>query len=83
MRDSIIITLVRIAQKGNIVAKEEIIKLVRFTVDDLIEGHPRISSWNGYESLIQSVLRAIYAAIAIQDRFLGTYTRHLNMQGEV
>ncbi len=48
MRDIISIALVRIAQKGNVIAKEEIIKLVRFTVDDWIERCPTLSSWNGY-----------------------------------
>jgi hypothetical protein len=37
VRDIISIALVRIAQKGNIIATEEIIKLIRFTIDDWIE----------------------------------------------
>jgi hypothetical protein len=37
IRDLISIALVRIAQKGNIVAKQEIIKLLSFTIDDWIE----------------------------------------------
>jgi len=54
MRDIISIALVRIAQKGNIIAKEEITKLVRFTIDEWIERYPLLSSWQGYESLIQN-----------------------------
>ena len=43
IRDIISIALVRIAQKGNVTAKQEIIKLVRFTIDEWIEHCPKIS----------------------------------------
>jgi len=41
MRDIISIALVRLAQKGNI-AQQEIIKLVRFTIDEWIERCPKL-----------------------------------------
>ncbi len=40
-RDIISIALVRIAQHGNLAAKQEIMKLLRYTVDEWIEQHPR------------------------------------------
>ena len=43
IRDIISIALVRIAQKGNVTAQKEIIKLVRFTIDEWIEQHPKFS----------------------------------------
>jgi hypothetical protein len=42
--DSISIALVRIAQRGNVLAKEEISRLVRFTIDEWIESSPSLSS---------------------------------------
>jgi hypothetical protein len=33
MRDIISIALIKVGQKGNIIAEEEIIKLVRITID--------------------------------------------------
>ncbi len=41
IRDIISIALVRIAQKGNMTARQEIIKLVRFTIDEWIDSHHR------------------------------------------
>ena len=37
LRDIIIVALVRIAQQGNIIAREEIIKHVHFIIDEWIE----------------------------------------------
>ncbi len=72
-RDIISIALVRIAQRGNITAKEEIIKLVRFTVDSWIEHYPTLSSWEGYESLIQKRIEGCIRCY----RYSGSFTRYL------
>jgi len=53
IRDIISIALVRTAQEGNILARQAIIKLVRFTIDEWIDRCPKISRWKGYEYLIQ------------------------------
>jgi hypothetical protein len=53
IRDIISIALVRIAQRGNTTAKQEIIKLLSFTIEDWIERNPKLYSWRGYEPLIQ------------------------------
>jgi hypothetical protein len=53
IRDIICIALVRIAQRGNISAKQEVIKLLAFTIDDWIERNPNLYSWRGYDPLIQ------------------------------
>jgi hypothetical protein len=51
-RDIISIALVRIAQRGNATAKQEVIKLVRFTIDEWIEQCPRLSCWEGRDAMI-------------------------------
>ena len=81
MCDIITIALVRIAQKGNVTAKEEIIKLVRFTVDDWIERHPKISSWNGYESLIQRRIEDCIRCYRYSGSFLGYLFKTLEYAG--
>ena len=53
IRDVISIALVRIAQRGNAVATQELIKLLRFTIDKWIEQYPRLSCWQGYDEMIQ------------------------------
>ncbi len=81
MCDIITIALVRIAQKGNVTAKEEIIKLVRFTVNDWIEHHPKISSWNGYESLIQRRIEDCIRCYRYSGSFLGYLFKTLEYAG--
>jgi hypothetical protein len=73
LRDMISIALVRIAQKGNITAKEEIIKLVRFTIDNWIEHYPTLSSWEGYEPLIQKRIEGCIRCY----RYSGSFIRYL------
>jgi len=81
MCDIITIALVRIAQQGNVTAKEEIIKLVRFTVNDWIERHPKISSWNGYESLIQRRIEGCIRCYRYSGSFLGYLFKTLEYAG--
>jgi hypothetical protein len=73
LRDMISIALVRIAQKGNIIAKEEIMKLVRFTIDTWIEHYPILSSWEGYEPLIQKRIECCIRCY----RYSGSFMRYL------
>jgi hypothetical protein len=73
LRDMISISLVRIAQKGNIIAREEIIKLVRFTIDDWIVRYHTLSSWEGYEPLIQKRIEGCIRCY----RYSGSFMRYL------
>jgi hypothetical protein len=70
-RDIISISLVRIAQKGNITARKEIIKLLRFTVDEWIERHPKISRWRGYEYLVQQRIECCVRCYRYSGSFMG------------
>jgi hypothetical protein len=71
IRDSISIALVRIAQKGNVLAKEEISRLVRFTIDERIESRPTFSSWEGHESLIPHRIEACIRCYRYSGTFIG------------
>lgn len=71
MRDNISIALVRMAQKGNVIAREEIIKLVRLTIDSWIESRPTLSSWEGYESLITHHIKACIRCYRYSGTFIG------------
>ena len=42
----------RVAQKGNLLAKVEIFRLVRFTIDDWIDKYYCLSRWKGYNDEI-------------------------------
>jgi hypothetical protein len=51
--DIISIHLVRLAQHGNLSAKQEFMKLVGYTVDEWIERSSSLSRWKGYDDEIQ------------------------------
>jgi hypothetical protein len=73
MRDIISIVLVRIAQKGNFLAKQEIIKLMSFTIDEWINKNPKLSYWRGYDQLIQARLECCIRCY----RYSGSFTRYV------
>jgi len=81
IRDSISIALVRIAQKGNVLAKEEITKLVRFTIEDWLESRPVLSSWEGYESLIPHRIDACIRYYRYSGTFIGYLFKTLEYAG--
>jgi hypothetical protein len=81
MRDIISIALVRIAQKGNVIAKEEVIKLVRFTIDYWIEHHSALSSWEGYESLIPKRIEGCIRCYRYSGTFIGYLFKTLEYAG--
>jgi hypothetical protein len=71
IRDIISIALVRLAQKGNIIARQEIIKLVGFSIDEWIEHNPKIARWNGYEYLIQKQIEGCVRCYRYSGSFMG------------
>lgn len=81
IRDMISIALVRIAQKGNETAKQEIVKLVRFTIDEWIEHNPRISRWKGYEYLIQKRIEDCIRRYRYSGSFMGYLFKTLEYAG--
>ena len=81
IRDSISIALVRLAQKGNIIAKREIIKLVRFTIDEWIELSPKISRWKGYEYLIEKRIEGCIRCYRYSGSFIGYLFKTLEYAG--
>jgi hypothetical protein len=81
IRDIISIALVRIAQNGNVTAKQEIIKLVRFTIDEWIEHCPRISRWKGYEYLIKKHIEGCIRCYRYSGSFMGYLFKTLEYAG--
>ncbi len=81
IRDVISIALVRIAQKGNVTAKQEIIKLLRFTIDEWIEHNPKISRWKGHEYLIEKRIEGCIRCYRYSGSFMGYLFKTLEYAG--
>ncbi len=81
VRDIISIALVRIARQGNLVAKQEIIKLVRFTIDEWIEQYPTISCWKGLDDMIQARIEGCIRCYRYSGSFIGYLFKTLEYAG--
>jgi len=73
LRDRISIALVRVAQNGNILARKELMKLVKYTIDDWLEGHPFLSRWRGYNEELSAQLEGCIRRY----RYTGSFIHYL------
>ncbi len=73
IRNIICVTLVRVAQKGNIRAQQELLKLLKYTVDLWIEYHWVLWVWKGYTDDIENKIIGCIRCY----RFTGTFTGYL------
>jgi len=79
--DKISIALVRLAQRGNLTAKREVMSLASFVIDDWIEKSTYLKVWNGYDVLIQEQLEACIRRYRYSGSFLGYVYRTLEYAG--
>ncbi len=80
-RNIISIPLVRLAQYGNLLAKQEVIKLVRFTIEGWIERYRFMSRWEGYEEEIQKHLEGCIRRYRYTGSFLNYVFRTFQYAG--
>lgn len=81
IRDIISIALVRIAQHGNLVAKQEIMKLLRFTIDEWIEQYPAISCWEGLDDAVGKHIEGCIRRYRYSGSFIGYLFKTLKYAG--
>lgn len=81
LRDVIVVALVRMAQKGNTVARQEAVNLVRYTVDDWIEKYYVLQRWNGYSDELDEQLAACIRRYRFTGSFLGYVFKTLQYAG--
>jgi hypothetical protein len=72
-RDIIAISFVRLAQKGNLLARQELMGLIKFTIDNWIERYSFLSRWRGHEDEIQIQLEACIRRY----RYTGSFVNYL------
>jgi len=81
VRDIISIALVRIAQHGNVVARQEISQLLRHTIDEWIEQYPKISCWEGLDDMIQERIEGCIRRYRYSGTFIGYLFKTLEYAG--
>lgn len=71
LRDRIIVVLVRVAQKGNILATKELVGLLRYVVDEWIDSYYFLRRWRGAESEIDGAIEGCVRRYRYTGTFLG------------
>jgi len=81
IRNLISISLVRLAQYGNLSAKKEAMKLVRYTIDGWLERYRFMSRWASYDEEIQKHLEGCIRRYRYTGSFLNYLFRTLQYAG--
>lgn len=77
IQKNITIALVRIAQKGNILAKEELINLLEFIVKDWLDRGYWLKRWKAYETEIEAKIESCIRNYKYTGSFMGYLYRTL------
>ena len=77
VRDSMTIQLVRIAQKGNYRAEEELVQWISYITDDWIDRYPQAHKWKGYADEVPEKIRKCVHGYRYTGSFLGYLFRTL------
>lgn len=78
--DQISIRLVRMTQKGNVLARKELMGLMPFVIDQWVEGY-KLRHWMGYDDLIIECLERCIRKYRYSGSFLGYLYRTLEYRG--
>jgi hypothetical protein len=81
IRDKISVALVRIAQAGNSLAKAEVVKLVRYTIDGWLDNYCYLSRWRGHDDEINEHLEGCIRRYRYSGSFLRYVFRTLQCAG--
>jgi hypothetical protein len=73
IRDKIAIALVRVAQAGNLLARAELVELVRYTIDGWLDNYWYMSRWRGHEDEIREQLEGCIRRY----RYSGSFLRYV------
>ncbi len=64
-------SLVRLSQKGNVCATQELIKWVTYVVDEWIDRYPQINKWKGYTDEVTDKITGCTLRYRYTGSFLG------------
>ncbi len=76
-RERIIISLVRISQKGNVLAQRELVTWLMFVVEEWIERRWQIRKWKGYTDCVEDKIKGCIRCYKYTGTFLGYLFRTL------
>lgn len=71
MQSRMIISLVRLSQKGNLCAEQEAVKWITYITDDWIDRYPQMYRWRGYADEVDGHIRGCLRRYRYTGSFLG------------
>lgn len=77
LRHNIAIALVRTAQKGNVLAKQELIKLLDYIVKEWVDKYYFLNRWKAYETEIEAKIESCIRNYKYTGSFMGYLFRTL------
>lgn len=80
-RDKILISLVRLSQKGNLSAQKELVGLLRYVVDDWVERFYYLKKWKGYTDDLEDKVKGCIRCYKYTGSFLGYLYKTLEYSG--
>jgi hypothetical protein len=81
VREIAAVKLVRVAQGGNLLAKEELLKLVAFTTEEWLDRYRYLSSWKGRDDEIRNQLEGCIRRYRYSGSFFVYVLRTLEYAG--
>ncbi len=80
-RDKILVKLVRLYQKGNVLAQQELVGLLTYTVDDWIDRYYYLKKWKGYTDDVEDKIKGCIRCYRYTGSFLGYLYKTLEYSG--
>lgn len=71
IRNRIIISMVRIAQKGNVLAQDELIKWITFIIEVWLEKYYQVFKWKGYPDEVEDKIKGCIRCYKYTGSFIG------------
>ena len=71
MQGRMLISLVRLSQKGNTCAEQEVVKWITYITDDWIDRYPQMHRWKGYADEVEGHIKGCVRRYRYTGSFLG------------
>jgi len=81
VRNTIAIAFIRIAQRGNTLAREEALRFIKFTVDDWIEKYYPLRMWRSHTTVLEEQITACIYRYRFTGSFFGYVYKTLEYAG--
>jgi hypothetical protein len=70
-QSQMLISLVRLSQKGNVCAEQEVVKWITYITDDWIDRYPQMYRWRGYADEVDGHIKGCVKRYRYTGSFLG------------